>query len=207
MTRLDRPDNRVFLGITGSGKSVLARHQIKAEPRVIIFDPVEEPENAKGAIIVETAGALVRVLAAGARRKRLRICWRGFGINGHGAEAFELGNRIAYAAEDLTVYWEEVDQFTDAGRPPQWCYEIVNRGRHRGLKYFAASRRPARVPRDITANATRIMAFATQEPTDLRYMRELMGPEAAAIVPTLGRYECVDFAVGSGFERKKSPFR
>ena len=196
-------DNRVYLGRGGSGKSTLARHHLERVPRLLVFDTLHEPANADACdFVVYTMPALVNVLRhAGARP--VRICWRG--NMAHGYESYELANEAAWAARDLWLLWEEVDVYIGAHRLPPWAYRIVNMGRHRGLKLIACARRPARVSRDLTANATRIVIFSTSEPADVAYMRDLAGDEAASCLAGLAPREAVDWTP-SGWSVKKSLF-
>ncbi len=194
---MKRPDIRVVLGRGGSGKSYLVKHWLARNVgRVVIFDAAAEDDYARGAVVVERPDRLVDLLLAGERR----LCWRGL-FEG----AFEAVNRLAWAAGDLTLVWEEVDQFGDAGRLPEWAFKIVNQGRHRDIRVIACSRRPARVSRDLTANASRIVAFGTTEPRDLIYLRHYMG-EAAEGLRGLDPYHALDWTEAGGAVARKSPF-
>lgn len=198
-------DVRLFFGRGQAGKTYLVQHQLKRlgrGARVLIHDTVAEPGYAQGAHVVETPADLVRLVRD--QGGPLRICWRGVATMAQ--EAFEFANRVAWAAENFTVVWEEVDSFVDAGRLPEWAFRIVNHGRHRGLRVFACARRPARVSRDLTANATRIVAFHTSEPADVEYLRKYVGQAVAVQVAGLGRYECLDWTP-AGARVRKSPFR
>jgi hypothetical protein len=203
--RLASPDFRLFLGKSGSGKSFLARHQVGSAARVLICDPNGEPAWAEGAAVVHDRGELVQAM----RGPRWRIAWRGM-IGGRGAEGvteeWEWANRCALAAGDCLVVWDEVDMCVPTGRLPQHGYRIVNAGRHVGVRCFACARRPYRLPRDLSANAGRIVAFRMTEPRDLRYLAEVMGEGAAGQLPGLGEYQAMDWREG-GAKVKKSPFR
>lgn len=198
---MNKPDIRVVLGKGGSGKSTLTRAWVEQlRGRVLIFDSAAEPGYAQGAEIVEDQGELVRVLLGGF--DPIRICYRDT-MPG----AFERFNRVAWAAEDATLVWEEVDRWCDAGRLAQWAFAIVNQGRHRNLRVIATARRPARVSRDLTANASRIVAFATREPRDLRYLAEYVGEEAAAKIPGMAPFHALDWTEATGARVRPSPFR
>lgn len=190
----------VFLGLSGFGKTFLARHHLTGRPRVLIHDPNAEEAWAAGAVVCDDRAELVRLIA---RPGPLRICWRG--ISTMGLDAFEWANRAAWAGEGFTVVWDEVDRFTSTGRLPHHAYQLINAGRHRGCRIFAIARRPFRVPRDITAAAGRICAFRITSPPDIDYLRDFMGP-AADQLPDLKRYVAIDWTE-AGARVKKSPFR
>ncbi|MGE5476173.1 MAG: hypothetical protein ACM3Q1_05930 [Bacteroidales bacterium] len=198
--RLDAADIRLCLGKSGSGKSTLARSWVRAEKRVLIFDPNGEDDWAKGAHVTDNHAELVELVAA---KGRVRICWRG--VMTGGEAAFEWANRCAWAAEDMFVVWDEVDRFVTPAQMPPIADNVVQAGRHRGLHVIACSRRPYRMNRTLSALATRMAVFRSTEPRDLRYFAELMG-EAAKGIPTLRDYHALDWTEG-GTSIKKSPFK
>lgn len=203
--RLPRPDFRLFLGKSGSGKSYLARHQAEGVRRVLVCDPNGEPAWAAGAVPVHDRAELVERV----RGPAWRVAWRGT-IGAHGKEAvtdaWEWMNRVALAAGDCLVIWDEVDICVPDGRLPPHGYRIVNAGRHSGVRLFACARRPYRLPRDLSANANRIVAFRTTEPRDLKYLAEIMGQDAARQLPGLEGRAALDWTEGH-VKQKISPFR
>lgn len=202
---LTAPDFRLFLGKSGSGKSYLARFQAGSARRLLIHDPNGEDAWSEGAAVIHGRAELVEAM----RARSWRICWRG-AVAARGdeemREAFEWANRAALAAGDCLVIWDEVDRFTDAGRLPPAAYQVVNAGRHRGVRVFACSRRVRRVSRDLSANAGRIVVFRMTEPGDLRWVRDTMGEEAARLAPRLPERAALDWTEQE-VKQKKSPFR
>lgn len=202
---LASPDFRLFLGKSGSGKSYLARHQASGAKRLLIHDPNAEEAWSDGATVIYDRPGLIAAMGG----RSWRICWRG-AVSARGdkemREAFEWANRAALAAGDCLVIWDEVDRFTDAGRLPPAAYQMVNAGRHRGLKVYACSRRVRRVSRDLSANAGRVMLFRMTEPGDLRWVHDTMGAAAAEKAPILGERVALDWT-DREVKEKKSPFR
>lgn len=202
---LTKPDFRLFLGKSGSGKSYLARHQAMGARRVLIHDPNGEAAWAEDSRVIYSRAELVEAM----RAPGWSICWRG-AVAARGdadmREAFEWANRCALAAGDCLIVWDEVDRFTDAGRLPPSAYAIVNAGRHRGVRVFACSRRVRRVSRDLTANAGRIVLFRMTEPGDLKWVRDTMGDEAARLAPILPERSALDWTE-KAVKQKISPFR
>jgi len=203
--RLDAPDFRLFLGKSGSGKSYLARYQAGPAKRLLIHDPNAEAAWAEGARVIYSRAELATAMQA----RAWRICWRGAVAARSEAEmrdAYEFANRCALAAGDVLVIWDEVDRFTDAGRLPPAAYQMVNAGRHKGVRIFACSRRVRRVSRDLSANAGRIIVFRMSEPGDLHWIRDTMGAEAAASAPRLPERTALDWTE-LNVKQKISPFR
>lgn len=204
---LERPDNRLLLGRGGSGKSTLWRGWVIGSPgRVIVHDYAHEKANGHPfAVEIYEYAELVRVLAKHPQVRR--ICWRGYSNVAMDADdAFELANRAAWAAENVTSVWEEIDQCWPNGARPFWANKIVQVGRHRGLRTIACARRAASLSRNHTANVQRLVAFQTIEPLDVDYLRHWIG-EAAAQLPALdfNAHQALDWTE-RGATVKKSPF-
>lgn len=202
---LTAPDFRLFLGKSGSGKSSLMRHQAAGAARVLIHDPNGESAWAQCGVVVNDRATLAKSMMA----PRFAVVWRGAQLARSEAEsvsAFEFANRCALAAGNTLVLWDEVDRFTNPGRLPAFAYEMVNAGRHRGCRVFAASRRVRRVSRDLSANAGRVMVARMTEPGDLAWIKATMGAEAAAQAPRLPPFHFIDWKE-TETRIKKAPFR
>lgn len=202
---MERPDNRTYLGMGGSGKTFLALHQAAlTSNRVLIFDPNGEDQNAAGAHVVTERRQLLELLV---RPGPVRVCWRGV----HHAEseeeleaAFDWANRCAWAAGNLVLVWDEADRLT-GGRLRGKAYAIVHSGRHRDLRLFTCSRRPAGLPRDLTGNTQRFLLFQIEETLDLEYLRPRIGRQVTLELPTLKPRQAYDRQDGR-LELKASPF-
>lgn len=202
-----KADITAIFGMPGMGKSTIAKHQTDARNRVLIHDPNKEDAWAEGATVCETRAGLVSALTA---KGPMRLCWRGaYGARSReeAIEAFEVANECAIAAENLTVVWDEIDRFTAPAAPlPPHCYRMVNSSRHLKIRLFIMARRPARVNRDLTSYANRMIVFRTTEPADVKYFRE-RSADLAAAVKGLADYHAADWTVKGGVIVKKSPFR
>lgn len=204
MTSLPAPDNRLYLGKGGSGKTTLALAHASVFSRVLWFDPNGEltASQLHGAVLCSDRAYLLDLMAAPGT---MRIIWRGV-VTG-GGEAFEFANRAAWASEDWCVVWDEVDRFTSASVMPPYARQIVDAGRHRRLRLFAISRRPASIPRRLSANTQRIAIYRTTEPADLRWYQRLIG-DAAKRIPGIPQYHAMDWREGhENHEIRACPFR
>ena len=97
---------------------------------------------------------------------------------------------------------DECDRWLHHDPAEPWI-EHVERGRHYGVALFLATRRPARVWRTATANASRLYAFRTMEPRDVAYVRDYAGKAAAEQLGQLPRFtylevDCLTGAVQRG---------
>lgn len=202
-----KADITALFGMPGMGKSYLTRFQTATHKRVLIHDPNAEDAWAEVGEVAETAQQLAALLKPSGP---MRICWRGshgVGSKEEGIEGFELGNRAALAAENLTLICDEIDRFTAPTAPlPSLFYRILNSSRHSRIRLYILARRPARVNRDLTSYANRMIVFRTMEPADLKYFRERSAALAAAL-PGLADHEAADWSVNGNVTVRKSPFK
>jgi energy-coupling factor transporter ATP-binding protein EcfA2 len=167
----------VILGTRGSGKSSLAKSLLRSLPRVVIFDTCEEYK----APHVIRSGHPVELFRYLRKRKRYCVSY----VPREPKREWPWVCRIAFALGDMMLCAEEVDQATSAGYSGPEFGNLLRRGRHRGVSVIGISRRPAEIPRELTANAYRIVAFRSTEPRDLAYYRAVMGEAAAERIRTL----------------------
>jgi hypothetical protein len=201
---MDQPDNRAFFGLGGQGKTTLALHQARAFPRVLIHDVNGEAKMAASAIVTSDPRELVELFA---NPGPVRVCWRGAVMQADSGrlDAFEWANRVALACCNVVVIWDELDRFNIGGRLPPNADIIVNSGRHRELRAWFTSRRPAAVPVAARALAGRKVIFRTDEPRDVDYYAEVIGRELAERVPDLAVHQCFDARPGV-VDLRKPPF-
>ena len=173
MRPLRAPDNRLYLGTGGSGKTTLALAHLGAFPRTLIVDTTGQDALGRGARVTDNAARLVQLLQEH-RAEPCRITWRPATD-----DLFEWGNRVAWAAGDLAVLWDDADLFMGPQRLPPMSRQLWNMGRHRGVRVFITSRRPAAVSRDCTANLARAAVFRMQDPADVRWLRGFLDQAGA----------------------------
>jgi pimeloyl-ACP methyl ester carboxylesterase len=195
---LQRPDNRLYLGMGGSGKTWLALRHAAAFDRIVYV----RPSDSERAPWPETRDRAALCVAL--KQARFAVTF----TTDADPELWEWANRAALAAGDCLVVWEEASSLGD-GKPklPTYAHALWMRGRHEGCRVFACSQRPSRISRDCTANLSRAVIFATTEPNDLKFYRDMIGDRAAIDrIRSLARYEAVDFDPLHGWNVKKSPF-
>ena len=171
-------DQRLYVGAGTMGKSYAMRKHIGKAPRVMVFDPNYETgwgAPGFGAQVVYDPLELVELVAC----KTFRLVFRpemGKNI----IDQVEYFNQAAWAVGNLTLVWDEVHKIFGKGRHPEVGLHLVNAGRHRGVKVWAATRRPTWL-RDITASMTSLYAFRVAEPDDVNWLAKRIGPKAAQL--------------------------
>jgi hypothetical protein len=181
----------VVLGKKGSGKTSYAMNELRAKERLVIFDFNREYSEF---YIVTNPEKLVELLTLNYAGK-FQVAYQPDPTR-EVSDHFHHLSKALFCMSNLTFLCEEVDLVSSAGEMPEGLQRIINYGRHRGISLIALSRRAHKVPRDLTANADRIISFAQFEPRDLRYLAEYMGEDAARRVLKLGRNDTgADFLV------------
>lgn len=179
-----------MLGQSGSGKSSWVQKRLREIPRFILWDTLGEYKNFD---IVETRRELVEYVDA-----------RGSGliqvvfncVNEDEETALNFTCRLAVAIEHICLIVEEVDAYATPASLPGDLRALLKRGRHAGVDLIFISRRPAEINRLITAQSRRFVCFRMAEPSDIRYMKSVIG-EAAEELPALPLLNYVDWRHGT----------
>ena len=197
---LPRPDNRLFLGAGGSGKTTEALRQAADYPRVLFVQP-DDSEKSPFPPTRDRAELI---------RRMCQPSFRTAFIVDLQLDEMEWANEAAWHAGEVVVIWEEAGTvLPNAGlklRAP-WAFSLWMRGRHKRCRIFACSQRPASVAADLRANVARAVIFNVTEPDDLDWSRRVVGggretaDQIAAL--KLGEYEALDWQRGVGFTIKK----
>lgn len=208
---LDRPletlagvqpvQNRIIVisGFRGSGKTTVAARILRAQPRLIVYDPNEDEAydwipNTVHDIVGEHG---LREYFRWTRREGKRS-WavRYIPEDGDlGADADEFCSFI-FTGRQFWVAFEEVHQLAQTPSPssmPPELRKIVNRGRHREISMVFTGIRYSEIPRPITAGANVHIVFHTAEPGDREQLVSRIGSEATDAVANLGAHEAVLF--------------
>ncbi|MBL4766475.1 MAG: hypothetical protein JKY94_01965 [Rhodobacteraceae bacterium] len=192
-----------FFGPKGSGKTNHALVGLKTHRRVILCGRNRQEAIERGARIVESPRALLECIKA-AGSGAFRLAYRFGGLDT--AAEFETVNRLAWAAEDVSLLWDEIDLFVPTAHLSGYGKLLVNEGRHRRVNIYFTSRRPMRVDRDLTANADRLCVFRTWEPRDIEYLTEFMGA-AAKGARSLENFQYLDWRDGEEIVTSKKSWK
>ena len=194
----------VISGFRGSGKTTLAARILRQRPKVVIYDPNEDPAYSWVPNTVYSIdgdeNSLVEYFRWVNREKKPTFCVRYVpedyeGDGGLYTDADEFCELI-FRGRRLCVCFEEVHQVAQTPAPssmPPQLRKLINRGRHREIDILCTGIRYSEIPRPITAGANLHIVFHTAEPGDRQELVRRIGTEATDAVANLGEHEAVVF--------------
>jgi len=130
--------------------------------RVLIVD-IQDEYGEAGAVKVTLDEAIKN--APG----RKTFCWR---IHEHRADQVNDIFRLAMALGNVTVIADECSFYSDS----EWFVNAIMAGRGRGVQVVAMSQRAYRTDVTVRSQCAAVVAFYTEEPRDIGYIRERCGP-------------------------------
>ena len=174
----------IVCGVTGSGKSVWSKHLTAKMNRLMVYDTLSEfPVT-----YMDAEG-----VAAWAEKPPAE-----FRIGVYNPYDTDVLTAAAYVVGNCMLVLEEISTLYKIGaRIDGPLQEAVLLGRHRRLSILAIAQRASYVPVTLRSQASRIVSFRQQEPTDLKWMEEFLGKENAQSLPTLPDLHCIDWHKGN----------
>ncbi|MEA1938538.1 MAG: DUF87 domain-containing protein [Pseudomonadota bacterium] len=187
MLKKTRPQHGLVLGRTGSGKSELVKTALRAGRlgnRLLVIDTEDEYDAAGVPELVPEISIDQAVVVA--REGAQTFAWR-FVVDPDSPDIDDVF-RLAMAVRDCTVLAEEVADYKHA----LWYRRALVRGRKRGVRVLSMSQRPYEVNRTVSSQSAFVVAFYSDEPRDLEYVKHRFGAAAEAELRTLdpARYVC-----------------
>lgn len=185
---MQRPDIRLIIGKTGSGKTVKALNLIADRNRVLIFDTLGH-DYSEGVIfydIEELKDYWLKVY-----RSDFHLIYRPLDE----VPEFDEICRLAYKCGNLTLVAEELDIFAQPLKIEFGFKQILKRGRHRDIRFVGLTQRPYGIDRTITSQANAIYIFQVDEPRDIKYLCDRVSVKVEAGLAMLKEYEymeCID---------------
>jgi hypothetical protein len=163
-----------FMGASGSGKSAAIKQAItKAKPaRLLIWDPQTE-YRALGAVVRSLAVLRGELGKAGARGK-FALVFAPAADPRLMQKQFDLVCQMVYLAGHATIVAEELSDVTQPAWAPLGWSIVTRKGRHRGLRVYGASQRPAAIDKDFFGNATVIRTGRLNYAADVKTMADVL---------------------------------
>jgi len=161
-------------GRKGSGKTTLSREIMAEHPRAVVIDSLGEYDE--GFTVCNGKADCIEAIMSVRDEKRFRLSLRVLDPD----ENMELLELIFEVPKTLVVV-EETSLYAKPTYLPEGIARLVRYGRHREIDQIYMSRRPSEIHRDLTAQSDIIVSFRQQEPRDIKYLRDFMGPEAETV--------------------------
>lgn len=181
---------RCVLGMRGFGKSTVARRLVADRRRLLVYDSRREHQAIALPLDYSDFENYVDAAAADdfARPFRVALIEESYEED-FCALAWVVGVRLRGAG--VTVLIDEADLVAQPGRETRIFKRLAAQGRHEAIELIACARRPVELSRFVTAFADEFYLCRTQEPDDLRFLRSIVGADAAAAVAELPKFQCV----------------
>ena len=179
-----------MIGKRGSGKSVLTKHMIRDERRLVIYDIMSE--YTKAVTFDDTEKQQLELVEFWRRvyRGSFRIAYRPL----RPKDEIDWLAQAVYALGDLTFVVEEIDAVCTPFDMSPWMQAIIQRGRNMNIEMIGITPAPFGIHRDLTRQAKDIFVFRTKEPRDIQYLRRLLGEEIEAKLVALEQYEFIHWS-------------
>lgn len=188
---MDKPDNRLIIGKTGSGKTVKALKLIEGKPRVVIFDTLGH-DYSDGVVFYDMPA--LKTFWNGVNRRGVKVYQGRFHLiyrPTNEVEEFDEVCDLTYKCGNLVLVAEELDLFCPPRQLTPGIRHILKRGRHHDITFIGITQRPYGIDRTVTAMANEVYVFKTDEPRDIKYLAERLGEGIAAKIAALQEYEYV----------------
>lgn len=162
------------LGGSGSGKSAFIKRELaRSKPkRLLIWDTMDEYGDHAAA--ADSLEAICKALVAAKKTGRVQLRYVPGGDDKQRVARFDVFCRLAFAAGNLTLVVEELQAVTKPSWAPAGWSDCTLRGRHRGMRIFGASQRPASVDKNFFSNATTIRAGRLNFKDDVMVMANVL---------------------------------
>lgn len=158
-----------LIGMTGRGKSFLARHYLLPRTgRLVIIDPKGEWRDFPGCEVFDSVAEIER-------RKPDRCIYAARTRELRDKDAHDAIYSWVYDRGNTYLYTDEItSMLTGYVNGPPGFHDIYARGRSRKITVLTATQDPARVPLAIFRQARRFYAFRVVWPDDVDRMDRLI---------------------------------
>lgn len=194
LPKISPTDVVIIAGKRGSGKTTLARRILSEQfssTRLLAWDPIRQYDDV--GVSVRYTSDLFKALGLDQKmrfRPENRVV---FQPKLASFEASEVFFAYALAAKNYFLVIEEADQIATTNRIGARHASFLNVGRHSNLGGIEITRKLNRLNTLPSSQATHIFLFRTFMPADLKYLSELIPPDALEMVSKLERYACLYF--------------
>lgn len=162
-----KTDRALFVGMTGSGKTTLARLLLEFRKYVVVADykgKIDWP----GYVRYTTLRALVRA-------KEERLVYRPTFAESVDDETRARFWEWVYRRGNTTIYNDETAATIDRNNLPFFMGACLTRGRELGIELWSGTQRPKDIPQVILSESENVYAFRLRLPQDRERVEALTG--------------------------------
>lgn len=175
-----RTDRIVLLGMTGSGKTTLARYLLNSRKYRVVADykgRIDWPEY-----------RLCRSLKELTKRREPSLLYRPNYAESMDADACNRFWEWIYQRGGTTAYADEVSAFTSGDVYPFFYGACLVRGRELGIEVWSGTQRPTKIPQVVLSESEHAYVSRLRLPQDRERVEALTGVDRK-LIATLAKYE------------------
>ncbi len=173
-------DRACIIGMTGSGKTTLAKAILQTRPYVVIHD-------AKGLIQIDGFARYTNLLQC-QQSKYAKIIYAPNHKELRDSIIIESFFHWIYDRQNTTLYVDEVYSVTNRGEIPDYYHAILTRGREMNISCISSTQRPKLIPQSILSESDLYYVFRLLLPQDRQKIRDIL-PLSNEKLTALKRHE------------------
>jgi len=173
-----------IVGPQGSGKTFLAKQYALQLSRVIVFDPLHDPEW-PGATVNWNPREAARLTSG--RAFKLHYCPREIEERKANVPGLDYMASLAWQRGNCTLMVEEAHTVLSSHTAPPYMLRLCRVGRNHGVSTLWISHRFTGIHPSLRLNATKYIFFRITEPLDLDAIAKRCGAGVSVAVSKLRR--------------------
>ena len=171
------PTSKITIaGMSGCGKTILARHILTSYQRRAIWDAQGEYRD-----------------------------FGSYQPRDYTREEFDKFAKAVWENGNVMFVVEECEEFLTNIGMSKYMHRIANRGRHRGIGYIAITRRIANVNKTVFGLSSDMFLYRQFLPNDLRYLKEFIPERIVDSLPKIADFEYLHYSKGKAVKMKPVP--